>query len=407
MVEQPRPAPVPIRRSAARETNLPALTGVRFMLALWVILYHLTGPRGMLGGWAQSLGPAAFSLARGGYLAVNIFFILSGFVLARRYCSTQWNRLELVRYGMRRFARIYPVYAVSLAIMLPYIWADRLPWTGVIPGPSKAAVVAEYVFLLQGWAGKLPVNWNTPAWSLSCEVFFYACFPAMMLMLTRRRLLNAACMILSACAAGLAVSVFHVPVTSQPLIHFADFLAGIAAAALFDILSAQSILQRRGYLLYAPALAAAVAVIARPDLISAWMSIDTSIRLLGAAAVVGLGLGGGAFADALSHRTAVHLGHASYALYILHIPILWWYKRWFGWLSGPLPAGYVALIYVGAAVGISSLVFRSFEEPLNRRLRNLGAADIGLRNPTVREKAVFSVVGKSGARVRRVRSIGG
>lgn len=355
------------------------------MLALWVILYHLTGPRGMLGGWAQSLGPGAFSLARGGYLAVNIFFILSGFVLARRYCSTRWNRLELARYGMRRFARIYPVYALSLAIMIPYIWSDRLPWTGAIPGPSKAAVVAEYVLLLQGWSGKLPVNWNTPAWSLSCEVFFYACFPAIMLMHTRRRFFNAACLIFAACASGLAVRAFHVPVTSQPLIHFADFLAGMAAAASFDILSAHSILQRRGYLLYAPALAAAVAVIARPDLISAWVSIDTVIRLLGAAAVVGLGFGGGPMADTLSSRAAVQLGHAGYALYILHIPILWWYKRWFGWLSGPLPVGYVALIYVAAAVGISSLVFRFFEEPLNRGLRNFGAADMRLRSREQRE----------------------
>lgn len=327
----------------------------------------------MLGGWAQSLGAGGFALARGGYLAVNIFFILSGFVLARRYRSTRWNRRELARYGMRRFARIYPVYALSLAIMIPYIWSDRLPWTGAIQGPFKAAVVAEYVLLLQGWAGKLPVNWNTPAWSLSCEVFFYACFPAIMLLLTRRRFLNAVWLVFAVWAAGCAAAVFHVPVSSQPLIHFADFLAGMAAAALFDIMSAQSFFKGRGYLLYAPALGAAVLVIARPDFISAWISVDAAIRLLGAAAVTGLGLGGGAIADALSSRASVHLGHASYALYILHIPILWWYKRWFGWLSGPLPAGYVALIYVAAVTAISSLAFRFFEEPLNRRLRDFGA----------------------------------
>ncbi len=167
----------------------------------------------MLGGWAQSLGAGLFALTRGGYLAVNIFFILSGFVLARRYRLTEWNRLELARYGMRRFARIYPVYALSLAIMIPYIWSDRLPWTGAIRGPSKAGVLAEYMLLLQGWAGKLPVNWNTPAWSLSCEVFFYACFPAIMLLLTRRRAVSAACLVLAAWAAGFAVPWLHVPVT--------------------------------------------------------------------------------------------------------------------------------------------------------------------------------------------------
>jgi len=64
---------------------------------------------------------------------------------------------------------VYPVYALSLALVAPFIVADRTA--------GKGWLVAAHGFLIQGWLGSLPVNWNTPAWSLSCEMFFYLAFP--------------------------------------------------------------------------------------------------------------------------------------------------------------------------------------------------------------------------------------
>src|SRR5881227_700121 len=94
---------------AAKEAQyLPALTGLRFVLGLWVIMHHLTSPRMLLDHWNQTLPAAVQSLLRGGYLAVQTFFLLSGFVLAQNYASTRWNRQSLMRFGMARFARIYP-----------------------------------------------------------------------------------------------------------------------------------------------------------------------------------------------------------------------------------------------------------------------------------------------------------
>jgi peptidoglycan/LPS O-acetylase OafA/YrhL len=324
----------------------------------------------MLGAWAQSLPPAVCALVRGGYLAVNVFFILSGFVLARGYSRTPWDRRQLARYGMRRFARIYPVYALSIVLMIPFILSDRLPWMGASFGSSKAGIVADYVLLLQGWVGKLPVNWNTPAWSLSCELFFYACFPLVTLLLTRHRLRDAAILIFAACAVAFSATHLHVPAALKPLTHLSDFLAGMAAASVFDIIRGGSAQGRHGRWLYIPAITASVALISWPGLLNGLVGIDATLRLLGATMVIGLGIGGGLLARLLSSRIAVHLGHASYALYILHIPVLWWYKRWFGWLFGPATAGFMALIYVAAAVILASLVFRFIEEPANRRLRN-------------------------------------
>src|SRR5689334_15357965 len=144
--------------------HFPALTGLRFVLALWVILHHVTGPGQMLEAAALSLPHAVYRLIRGGYLAVTTFFVLSGFVLSRSYPLAQWSGRRLLLYGAGRLARVYPVYLLSLLLVAPFIVADSVQ--------SKSGYLIAHLTLAQGWLGSIPVNWNTPAWSLSCEMFF-------------------------------------------------------------------------------------------------------------------------------------------------------------------------------------------------------------------------------------------
>jgi peptidoglycan/LPS O-acetylase OafA/YrhL len=139
-----------------RVDHLPALTGLRFLLALWVILHHLTGPGMRLDIAARDLPHPVYALIRGGYLAVATFFVLSGFVLARSYGPSGWQAGRLWRYAVGRFARIYPVYALSFVLVVPFVIADRTP--------GKPGLIANYGLLLQGWTGHLPVGWNAPAW---------------------------------------------------------------------------------------------------------------------------------------------------------------------------------------------------------------------------------------------------
>jgi peptidoglycan/LPS O-acetylase OafA/YrhL len=92
-------------------------------------------------------------------MAVAPFFVLSGFVLARNYAQKEWNARNLKDYAVGRLARVYPVYALSIAVLIPIILADRTP--------GKGAYLWVYGTLLQGWLGPLPGNWNTPASALS------------------------------------------------------------------------------------------------------------------------------------------------------------------------------------------------------------------------------------------------
>jgi peptidoglycan/LPS O-acetylase OafA/YrhL len=361
-----RPAPPIVPSSAG---YLAALTGLRFWLALWVILHHPTGPRALLGAWTHTLPAWTAGLVRGGYLSVNVFFVLSGFVLALGYSSSKWNRGRLLQYGVRRVARIYPLYALSLALMIPFIISDRLPWTGASWESSKAALVANYVLVLQGWSGKLPVNWNTPAWSLSCELFFYALFPLIIAVLRRRRWPVYLAVLLGSILLPGALRLAGIPGDWKPLMHAADFLIGIAAAGLYNQAVRRGRFAGQGHWVYFPAIGIVALLIACPALVARWIDLNSALRPLCAAIVFGIALGGGWLTRALATRPAVHLGHASYAIYILHIPIMWWFKCWLGPLFGVLPGGWLALAYLIPVLAISSLVFQYFEEPVNRWVR--------------------------------------
>src|SRR6185295_10072841 len=132
-------------------------------------LFHLTGTGGLLDGAATLLPHPLYAVLRGGYLAVTTFFVLSGFVLARSYPVARWSGRRLLLYGAGRAARVYPLCLLSLAMVAPFIAADRTP--------LKGAYLAAHFTLVQAWMGNIPVNWNSPAWSLSCEMFFYLTFP--------------------------------------------------------------------------------------------------------------------------------------------------------------------------------------------------------------------------------------
>jgi len=333
--------------------HLPALTGLRFLLALWVILHHITGPGGMLEGAALALPPALYSLIRAGYLAVTTFFVLSGFVLARTYAATTWTRGSLLRYTAGRIARVYPVYLLSLLLVAPFIIADS--------APRKGALIAAHGFLVQGWLGHLPVNWNTPAWSLSCEMFFYAAFPLALVAVARTAWRGALVAAVLACALTRILWAAGVPDAIKPLIHFSDFLMGVAASRLYDLLR-ERVPWRTGTRLYVPAAAASAALIAWPRLLPPGLDLNTALRPLNALLLIGLAIGGGIPARVLSRNTAVYLGKSSYAMYILHVPLLWWYARWTRSAS--------ALVYVAAVIAISAAVYRFIEEPANRYLRS-------------------------------------
>ncbi len=342
--------------------HFPALTGLRFLLALWVILHHLTGRGMMLEAWSLTLPLELANIVRGGYLAVGTFFVLSGFVLARAHASPEWSGASLFRYGVSRFARVYPVYVLSLAVMLPFIFESRVA--------GKSGLLTNYGLLLQGWSGLMPVSWNTPAWSLSCEIFFYLCFPFFAIALGRLRWTSVLAATVVACLIPGVLRMLSVPNAWKPLFHLSDFVVGIVAARALDLLlRSGNPLTGRGHWFYVPGLASGATLIAYPGVLGGIINLNSALRPLNALVLVGLALGGGLLAGGLSCRLIVFLGKASYSMYILHIPLLWWYLRLGPPLLTWIPGVVLALVYLAWVVMVAAVVFRYVEEPANRYLR--------------------------------------
>src|SRR4051794_29809514 len=93
---------------------LRALTGLRFVAAMQVLLYHVYAP-GSRGapGWVRAL-------VGSGYVGVGLFFVLSGFVLAYNYLEPmEAGRVSRREFWLARLARVYPVYLLGLVAGMP------------------------------------------------------------------------------------------------------------------------------------------------------------------------------------------------------------------------------------------------------------------------------------------------
>jgi peptidoglycan/LPS O-acetylase OafA/YrhL len=360
---------VPRRRASSAQDYLPALTGLRFWLAVWVILHHISNKGMMLEAWSNSLPAPVSRFMHSGYLAVQTFFVLSGFVLARTYAETRWNGPTLGRFFTARFARIYPVYLASVIMVSPFIIESMVKSTW--SSARRATVLTDYLLVLQGWVPSLGVGWNTPAWSLTCEFFFYLCFPLLFLALRNVRWTGAAVALATAVMMPTAFDRMGASWSWQPVFHLGDFIAGIAAARIYAMLAPKCGWLRRGYWLYLPAIGVGLWLITHPDTVKpTGFDVGTFLRVLNVLMLIGLALSGGWLAKGLAGPRSDFLGKASYSMYVLHVPILWWTGRYFvhGQMHPPLVIG--AGIYLLLVIGASALIYQRLEAPASVWIRN-------------------------------------
>ncbi|MBS0493914.1 MAG: acyltransferase [Proteobacteria bacterium] len=159
----------------AREGGyVPALTGLRGVAAWWVVLYHFADPLiDLVPTWV-------LSLVRHGYLAVDLFFILSGYVI---YITSGQSlrapaRFVVFRFILNRLIRIYPLH---LVMMFVYLANPLALWlfssSGVGDGRYDWDYYVASIFLVQNWGWFERLQWNVPAWSISTEFAAYLFCP--------------------------------------------------------------------------------------------------------------------------------------------------------------------------------------------------------------------------------------
>jgi peptidoglycan/LPS O-acetylase OafA/YrhL len=132
-----------------------------------------------------------------------------------------------------------------------------------------------------------------------------------------------------------------------------------------------------------PALIAGAAFIVYPHVLDGTvMNLNTVLRPLNVALLIGLACGGGSLGRVLSTEAAGYLGKASYSMYILHIPLLWWFSQYTSYRFGDAPPLWAGLLYIALVIGASILAFEFVETRANRWIRDRAAT------PSTMAKAV-------------------
>lgn len=172
--------------------HIKPLTSLRGIAALFVVIHHFsyyTLPK------TGSTLSAYSDFFKNGYLWVDFFFILSGFIMTHVYAgdfSLKVNLSNYRSYLLSRFARIYPlhIFILFLFVGLEIIKIFLLD-TSAFTGKFNLTALFANVFLLQAFDLNCPplfwcdTYWNEPAWSISVEFVIYCIFPFLLLFLLR------------------------------------------------------------------------------------------------------------------------------------------------------------------------------------------------------------------------------
>jgi peptidoglycan/LPS O-acetylase OafA/YrhL len=160
------------RKIVAGQGEIFELTGLRGVAALMVALLHSSFDV------AGHFGAIYDNLTRIGFLGVDLFFILSGFVIAYKYHDIRrfWSR-DYGQFLWFRFWRIYPAHFFVTMFYVPVVVMSLLLSRHVDPERFSISSLIANLLLVQSWLGSDAMTWNIPAWSVSAEWLAYVLFP--------------------------------------------------------------------------------------------------------------------------------------------------------------------------------------------------------------------------------------
>ena len=367
----------------ARREHLPALTALRFFAAAMVYLFHLHAFKIAAGpGWFEGLSATGFS-------GVSLFFVLSGFILVYTYGDRHFS---LKDFWWARFIRVYPAYVFSLLLALPIFFyvlfkvpfTPEMQWIEWIK-TNLVLTMTLVLGLLQAWLPPAALGWNSVAWTLSNEAFFYLLYPlafAGMVRLSRRPLGVAIVLCWLASLAAPLTYVYLQPdgvssvsfemnslpwlnvVRFNPLVRLPEFLLGMCCGLWF----LNGVISRRWAtpLFVAGTLATAVAISLRH-----WIPYPVLHNGLLAPAFAAIIYALALKPDwslVLNRRVFQTLGEASYSFYLTHSLVIAVFFQPTGRLE---PRSLLAhLICFALATLLATAIYKWIEEPARRRWRS-------------------------------------
>lgn len=339
--------------------RLPSLDGLRGIAAIAIMLFHFN-----IFFLPQARMSSVLPLVNRAYLAVDLFFLLSGFVMAHVYgaaLSSSWQT-NWRKFASARFARIYPLFALTtLATVMIAALSDTQPRSISFSGRT----LLLQPFLLQQWASGL--NWNYPTWSISTETEAYIIFvfvAGLLVTAKHPRFIAGCCVatvaVLSVADGGSLNLFVGVPALLRTLAEF--FLGVVLYRAHFsDVRSPRKWAAILAFLFFGCGL------LTRQD----------CLVVGGFACIVHYCVGArDIFGRLLNSRPAVALGNWSYSIYLWHAPTHFAIMAAFAVCSNPvsnlslLNARLLFLATVLLVVGLSAATHKYYEKPMRRLMKS-------------------------------------
>ncbi len=356
-----------VRASQASPDQIKPLTALRFFAALWVVLYTYIKELDL---------PVHFGLIDHGYLGVDLFFVLSGFILSYVYLEGFGaGRFTYGRFIVHRLARIYPLHIATLLFTLMLIGMAALNGMSLDPNAGNPAALPAHLLLMQAWGMAPTASFNHQSWSISAEWFAYLSFPAVAAVAWRLRDRP----MLAVGLAALLLTVVYIlfeAVAGFALTH-ATFQWGVLRIVPAFLLGASLYLAHRAGAVARPHIAMAGAMVASLMVIAASSYSRSDIVIVIACGLLvlsmsGLGRDGRGI---LSSPLLVYLGEISFATYMIYVPWKWIYLRA---VNGLLGTDHQALPFVWwfagllALVPLSMLAHHLVEVPMRGVVRRFG-----------------------------------
>ncbi|MBE7218162.1 MAG: acyltransferase [Caulobacteraceae bacterium] len=361
--------------TAPGKRHYVVLDGLRGVASVLVVVFHLFE--------AYAGGDPVRQIINHGYLAVDFFFVLSGFVVAYAY-DDRWGRLTLWGFCRRRLIRLQPMVVAGSVIgalmfyfaaspMFPKVAGTR-PWqVGLVMLVGFTLIPLPKGADIRGWDETYPLN--GPAWSL-----FYEYGANLLYALGLRRLSNRAMGVLVAAAAlallqlavfgregdligGWSLDVQGVRVGLTRVMF--PFFAGVLLMRL-----GWRVRTRAAFGLASGLLIAALALPRLGGHDHRWINglYEAACVILLFPLVVAIGAGE-AREDTSSVRVARVFGELSYPLYITHYPLIYAYTAWVTDRKVPPAEGALAGAGVlAAALAIAWVCLKLYDEPVRRWL---------------------------------------
>lgn len=370
-----------------RSGEIKALTGLRIIAALWVVLFHF---RPLLREAAPDFSDALAPVLNCGAQGVDLFFILSGFVLTWNYLDRMgwsWSTRATLHFLWLRLARVWPVYLVTLH--LAALWVIFTLHVGHVPSESVSQLTAisyvRQILLVQLWFQPYfdGSSWDGPAWSISAEWLAYLLFGVLVLLIFRMaHATRARSLLWLAFAASLppvllllASGQFYTPWSWLPRIVMQFTAGAFVSVAVGRLRLTPRARQRAGYL--AVLLAAAIVGLmyffdAHP--ISGVQDSGGLVDVLFVPLVMALGIGTGSMPWLLSTRAMVFGGQISFGLYMVHelVHTAWtWAAEQFELTLHGYPGKLIVVGLLASTVGAAAVLFHFVEEPARRWMRSL------------------------------------